>query len=96
MSDVYILVPFPESQELMEEEWFRKEAFLGEDSSYFIPEDRIIDNDYILNRSKELAKQLKSTAEEDEYIDSQWQDGPPFEGGMNTFESVLNLKLSLL
>lgn len=39
----YILVTWPESQELMEEEWFQEEAVLHPDlsSAYFIPEDRL-------------------------------------------------------
>lgn len=49
MEDTYILVRWPESQELMEEEWFRNEAILAigsEDitgsSAYFIPEKRMM------------------------------------------------------
>lgn len=91
----YILVEWPESQEFMEEDWFGDEAILHYElsSAYFIPEHRVINNDYILERSKELALQLKATEEEEAYIFEQWNEGIPFEGGMNTFESVLNLKL---
>jgi hypothetical protein len=102
MSYNYVLIEWPESQDFMEEKWFQGEAILANEdqfssSSYFIPEERIINNEYILQRSKELAKELKSTDEEDKYINSQWEkEGLPFEGGMNTFESVLNLKLITL
>lgn len=46
-SNSYILIPWPESQELMEEEWFEKEAILDinstiGNSSYFIPLKRIL------------------------------------------------------
>lgn len=39
--DKYILVPWPESQELMEEEWFDK-CILGDNSSYFVPEKYLV------------------------------------------------------
>ncbi len=47
--DKYILIPWPESQDYMEQPWFRKEAILYQpmdeqeylDSAYFIPENRI-------------------------------------------------------
>lgn len=96
-NDVYILVSWPESQELMEKEWFN-ECILGDNSSYFVPENRMIElyeNDYIIKRSKELALLLKSTKEEENYIQSELAKDFPFEGGMNTFESILNLKLLL-
>lgn len=99
MSNNYILIQWPEVQELMDEWWFQDEAILNirdDDSSYLIPEDRIIDNDYILRRSEELAVQLKSTNEEEQLLMVEWEHSFPFEGGMNTFESVLNLKLLLL
>jgi hypothetical protein len=102
MESTYILVQWPESQEYMEEDWFEEEAILAlgsEDktgcSAYFIPESRIITNDYILSKSEELAKQFISTKEEDNILLSSWEEAIPFEGGMNTFESVLNLKLML-
>lgn len=64
MESNYILVLWPESQEFMEEEWFQDEAVLADHeniggSAYFIPENRIIDNSYILSRIKELASKLK-------------------------------------
>lgn len=47
MSNVYILIEWPDSQEYMEEEWFEEEAILAtphEDgslsSAYFIPKNR--------------------------------------------------------
>lgn len=47
--ETYILVPFPESQEYMEEEWFEEEAILAlgveetvGSSAYFIPARRIL------------------------------------------------------
>jgi hypothetical protein len=49
MEDCYVLVQWPESQDLMEEEWFDEEAILAlgsEDktgsSAYFVPIKRII------------------------------------------------------
>jgi hypothetical protein len=93
----YILVEWPETQDLMEQPWFINEAILNYEmgSAFFIPENRIINNSYILKRCEELAVQLNSTEKEENYIDEQWNDAIPFEGGMNTFESILNLKLSL-
>jgi hypothetical protein len=35
----YILVEWPDSQMLMEEEWFNK-CYLSDDSAYFVPENR--------------------------------------------------------
>ncbi|MGV8961955.1 MAG: hypothetical protein ACOH2V_01060 [Candidatus Saccharimonadaceae bacterium] len=98
MNDKYILVFWPEVQDLMEEEWFRYEAILNpdEDSAYFIPESRIGNsNAYILTEIERLALQLEHTQAEADYIESEWNESVPFEGNMNTFESVLNLKLSL-
>ena len=60
MYEVFILVPWPESQEFMDEPWFDDSAILADSSSYLIPESRIINNDYILQRSAELALQLES------------------------------------
>lgn len=45
--DSYIPIPWPESQDYMEEEWFEKEAILDidgkfGDSAYFIPIKRLI------------------------------------------------------
>lgn len=45
--DSYVLIPWPEVQELMDEDWFKKEAILDidstvGDSSYFIPLKRIL------------------------------------------------------
>jgi len=93
----YILVEWPEVQDLMEESWFNDEAILNVwmPSAYFIPENRIINNQYILEKCEELAKQLESTEEDETYIYEEWESGNPFEGGMNVFESILNLKLTL-
>lgn len=41
-SDSYILIPWPESQMLMEEDWF-KECVLSDDSSYFVPFKRYLE-----------------------------------------------------
>jgi hypothetical protein len=92
----YVLVEWPWVQDLMEESWFANEAILNHEisSAYFIPEERIMNNDYILRRCEELAKQLVSTTEEELFIYEEWNNGSPFEGGMNTFESILNLKLN--
>ena len=47
--ETYVLVPWPESQEFMEEEWFQEEAILAlgaeesvGSSAYFIPVHRIL------------------------------------------------------
>ncbi len=100
MNNTYLLIEWPDVQELMDEPWFTNEAVLAEgetvgSSAYFIPENRIINDLYILNRCEDLALQLKSTDSEEEYIYEEWNTGMPFDGGMNTFESILNLKLSL-
>ncbi len=44
LDEAYVLVPWPESQEYMEESWFNTEAILNVDqsSAYFIPLKRII------------------------------------------------------
>ena len=47
LPDTYILVEWPESQELMEEEWFDDEAVLDVDckfgdSAYFVPLKRVL------------------------------------------------------
>ena len=39
-SRLYVLVHWPESQDLMDYDWFENEAILGESSSYFIPYER--------------------------------------------------------
>ena len=46
MENEYVLVTWPESQELMEEEWFEEEAVLDAEakfgsSAYFIPTYRL-------------------------------------------------------
>lgn len=40
MSNLYVLVEWPDSQSLMEESWFEDEAILTESSAYFVPIDR--------------------------------------------------------
>ena len=49
MMETYVLVPWPECQEFMEEQWFYDEAVLAVGaeekvgtSAYFIPERRIV------------------------------------------------------
>lgn len=42
LENAYILVQWPESQQYMEEEWFDEEAVLSDESSYFIPLNRLI------------------------------------------------------
>jgi hypothetical protein len=47
VKDAYVLVQWPESQELMEEDWFKEEAILDVDakfgsSAYFIPLKRLL------------------------------------------------------
>jgi hypothetical protein len=40
---LYVLVPWPNVQEFMDNDWFEKEAVLTEKSAYFIPLIRISD-----------------------------------------------------
>ena len=42
LENAYVLVQWPKSQQFMEEEWFDEEAVLSDESSYFIPLNRII------------------------------------------------------
>ena len=52
MNEEYILIPWPDVQDLMVEEWFRKECYLCQsfedqehfDSAYFVPKGRV--NEY--------------------------------------------------
>jgi len=94
----YILVEWPESQMLMAQYWFKTEAVLHPDLSaaYFIPEQRFINNEYILDKSEDLALLLEHTPEEENHMYNEWASEDPFGGSMNTFESILNLKLSLI
>lgn len=41
VDNCYVLVQWPDVQEFMEQEWFDEEAVLADDSSYFIPFNRI-------------------------------------------------------
>lgn len=41
MEDTYTLVLWPDSQDLMEKDWFRDEAVLSDESSYFVPTHRL-------------------------------------------------------
>lgn len=93
--NTYILVQWPESQEYMDKEWYDEEAIPTENSACFIPESRLINNEYILAKVEEFAKELTATKEEEDYILKEWEEGLPFEGGMNTFETILNLKMNL-
>lgn len=95
MNNTYVLVEWSEVQDLMEEEWFRSEAVLNLEGSgsYFIPEHRILNNDYIVTRSIELAQQFESTIKHEQYIEDEWCEVFPFEGGMSAEESILNLKI---
>lgn len=57
----YILVEWPEVQDLMDEPWFQEEAVLHPElsSAYFIPEIRILNtNDLILKRIQELTLEM--------------------------------------
>lgn len=95
MENTYVLVEFPESQEYMEEDWFAEEAVLhvGLPSAYFIPEHRLINNDYIVQRVEELAQELTATEEQEREINDEWENGSPFEGGISTFEAILSIKM---
>jgi len=52
MNEEYILIPWPDVQDLMGKEWFRKECYLCQsfedqehfDSAYFVPKSRV--NEY--------------------------------------------------
>ncbi len=44
IEDTYTLIEWPDSQDYMNKKWFKKEAILSEDSSYFIPTKRILCN----------------------------------------------------
>lgn len=37
----YILIPWPQSQDYMDKEWFQDEACIGPESSFFIPAKRV-------------------------------------------------------
>ena len=39
--DTYVLVPWPEVQDYMDEPWFEEEAVLNSNSSYLIPIERL-------------------------------------------------------
>ena len=49
--NIYVLVEWPESQLLMEEEWFREEAVLHLDlsSAYFVPRFRLFNSESLEN-----------------------------------------------
>jgi len=94
----YILIEWPEVQAYMEEDWFEKEAILSSESSaFFIPEKRYYEDviDYIIVESERLATMLPTNSSEKTYIENEWKNKYPFEGGMSTYESILNLKFQL-
>jgi hypothetical protein len=43
IDESYVLVMWPDSQDFMEADWFRDEAVLHDDSSYFIPIRRLLE-----------------------------------------------------
>lgn len=90
----YILVEWPEVQDLMEESWFEEEAILGNSSSYFIPEDKFLNNKYIESRIVELAKNFIVSKKQLAERDKTWENAIPFEGGMCTFEAIIEIKLN--
>jgi hypothetical protein len=97
--DTYVLIQWPESQSFMEEPWFDDEAILAlgaeeqtGSSAYFIPEERLLNNDTIITRVKELCNQFETTAEEDEYVEKEFEGGLSFEGGMSIPEAIIIIK----
>ena len=71
MEDNYLLVRWPESQLYMEEPWFKEEAILAlgseevtGSSAYFIPENRILCNEYISARIIELVRDYSTSEDE--------------------------------
>ena len=100
MKENYVLVGWPESQNYMEEPWFKEEALLAlgcEDkvgsSAYFIPEGRILDNDRIEQRVAELCREYKPGQEQIDHADSQWTSSFPYEGRMSLRELVTEVSI---
>lgn len=94
----YVLIEWPESQQFMEEEWFQTEAVLHPDLSatYFIPEERIINNEYIEQEVRLLSKQYKCTTDDRLHIENEWSEDVPFDGGMTLKEHILDININLL
>ena len=91
----YILVPFPEVQDYMEEDWFKKEAVLdvhdgagAGSSSYFIPASRV-DKDYIIENVKELCRAYKPTQKQLDHYKSERESALPYEGGIMIEEAIV-------
>lgn len=93
MKNNYILVKWPNSQLYMDEPWFDDEAVLAsgrkKNAAFFIPENRIINNDYIVNRVKELCKMYKLSQQEIKDSLMEWENSFPYEGGMSINELVI-------
>ena len=43
MSGAYLLIQWPDSQDYMDKDWFDSEGIFGNDSSVFVPLQRILD-----------------------------------------------------
>lgn len=70
MKNRYVLIEWPEVQDLMDTSWFDEEAILnfeGANSSYFIPENRITNRKYeILN---DLFKEILQSFTKQDLLD---------------------------
>lgn len=102
----YVLVQWPESQDYMMEPWFQEEAILAlgsEDktgsSAYFIPMKRYLEvSSFKKNEIQSLVEELSDIYPVEEkdikYNEDQWNDFLPFEGGMNTHESIVDIAIN--
>jgi len=54
LNPLYVLVEWPWSQTLMEEDWFGEEAILTDNSAYFIPINRAVEFNELQISSREL------------------------------------------
>lgn len=80
---LYIYIQWPESQDLMGEDWFREEAILDNSenapsSSYLIPIERMIQftsdkdkNNLILDNVKELSKYIIGDLDEEALVNNE-------------------------
>lgn len=105
----YVLVQWPESQDHMEEEWFRDEAILAlgsgdrtGSSAYFIPLERYLESpinenfksNVIQSIVEDLAKLYPVSKEDAENILNEYESmAIPFEDGMNIHEHLVDIHL---
>lgn len=111
MKSSYVLVNWPDSQEYMEESWFGDEAILAlgseektGSSAYFIPLQRYIETLPVKDRIKhqvirdfveDLSRLYPITPEDVRNNQYEWGLSIPFEGGMSTEESIVDIRLKL-